>query len=85
MTRTSLKMYWPLTALCALLAAQPAAAITFEQLAADGSGTGVFYTPTSSDASAAPTTTSGSCEVIRQTTGEPTPARRRESSSTRAA
>lgn len=55
MTRTSLKMCWPLTALCALLAAQPAAAITFEQLAADGSGTGVFYTPTSSDWVIAPT------------------------------
>lgn len=55
MTRTSLKMCWPLTALCALLAAQPASAITFEQLAADGSGTGVYYTPGNSDWVIAPT------------------------------
>ncbi len=55
MTRASLKMCWPLTALCALLAAQPASAITFEQLAADGSGTGLFYTPGTSDWVLAPT------------------------------
>lgn len=39
----------PIATAMALLASAPAQAITFEQLSADGTGSGVFYTPGASD------------------------------------
>ncbi len=48
-SRISWRALTPIAAALALLAAAPAQAITFEQLAADGSGSGVFYTPLAND------------------------------------
>jgi hypothetical protein len=45
----------PIVAACALLVSAPSQAITFEMLSADGSGSGTFYNPLSSDWSWAPT------------------------------
>jgi hypothetical protein len=39
----------PIVAACALLVSVPSQAITFEMLSADGSGSGTFYNPLSSD------------------------------------
>lgn len=64
-SRTAWRVLTPIAAALALLASVPAQAITFEQLTADGTGSGIFYAPQAGDWILAP----GASETSLSNTG----------------